>query len=249
MTDENLQLYKEWAPDTAMWTQWAKPVLFMTFPHQRRVRSLEAYKQERIHWTSYKNEQLLIVDLPDDESIIEGLALARLGYRPVPLFNGVYGSKSVVPMLDLINGLRCGGPILAQMNLSDKANPAFLLDANRLKGAKKKRGTFDNRWCIVPQDMPSADYLKAHGIKEIIVRTEELQKDLQHILYQYQKQGISIYRCNKKGTIELVNIPKSNKIGLFYRFLLMFGFARNASGGFGMSIPEASSGGGGYRAG
>lgn len=247
--NEQLELYKKWAPDTALWTQWAKPVVFMNINTRLSYRSL-AVDHSMGDWTEYQSNRLIIVDLAGVDSIKEGLGLARKGYRPVPLFNGVPGNeKSVVPSKMIVDGLRSGGDFLRTIEINKTANPVFLLDANRLKGAKQKPGTFDNRWCVVQQDMPSANYLKKHGIDEVVVRTSQLQKDLGHLLYDYQKQGIRIYSCGSKRQIIPYMIEKPHGLGLFYRFLLLLGLSRNATGGFGMSIPEVSSGGGGYRAG
>lgn len=244
---EQLELYKKWAPDTALWTQWAKPVVFMNL---KSIKTWKALELSNAEWTNYSSDRMLIVDLPEEKSIREAIGLAKQGYRPVPLYNGIpEGKKAAVSMDGIVNGLRYGGSILEEIQLSDTANPAFLLDSNRMKGTKIVAGTFDNRWCVVMQDMPSANYLKKRGIKEIVVRTDEFQKDLKHILYHYQKEGINIYLCNQKGNRQIQKIAKPKNLSLFYRFLLLFGLARNAAGGFGMSIPEASSGGGSYRAG
>ncbi|MBP2099817.1 hypothetical protein [Enterococcus rivorum] len=244
---EQLELYKKWAPDTSLWTQWAKPVVFMNLNTKPTCRAINI---SNVQWTSYADNRLLIVDLAEGNSIKEGLGLAKKGYRPVPLFNGVPGEgRTAVSMKGIVNGLRYGGFILEETPLKVEANPVFLLDSNRFKGAKVGPGIFDNRWCVVLQDMPSASYLKKQGIKEIIVRTDEFQKDLKYILYHYHKEGIIIYLCDKKGNKQIQKIAKPKNVSIFYRFLLLLGLARNAAGGFGMSIPEASSGGGGYRAG
>jgi hypothetical protein len=246
---KELEVYKKWAPDTALWTQWVKPVVFMNM-NVSSTTTKGTMPKNTVSWTDYQADRMLIVDLPSDEGIKQGLALATIGYRPIPLYNGVPGGrKAVVSNQKIVEGLSKGAEALANIELSNKANPAFLLDSNRLKGNKKKPGTFDNRWCVVVQDMPSANYLKRQGIKEIVVRTEGLQKDLSFILYHYQKQGISIYLCGSQERIKLKKVPKPKNIRLFYRFLLLLGFTRGATGGFGMTIPEVSSGGGGYRAG
>lgn len=247
--EKHLELYKKWAPDTAMWTQWAKPVVFMNMG-TTRVYQKKNSEQTASRWIDYRKKCMVIVDLAEGEGIREGLFLAKRGFRPVPLYNGVPGgANAVVPMAGIVDGLWQGGAVLEKILLSDKANPAFLLDSNRCKGAKKKPGTFDNRWCVVPQDLPSASYLMKHGIEEVVVRTEALESDLKPILYKYQKQGMRVSTCDLKNGIRLKTIAKPKNVGLFYRFILLLGLARSASGGFGMSIPEVSSGGGGYRAG
>lgn len=247
--NKELEVYKKWAPDQALWTQWVKPVIFMNMTAISVTKKVSLPKKN-ISWTTYDPSRILIVDLPSDEGLNEGLSLATIGYRPIPLYNGVPGGKkSVISNDKIIEGLNYGARLLAKIKLVNTANPVFLLDSNRLKGNKKKPGTFDNRWCVVAQDMPSAKYLQKQGIQEIVVRTDSLQKDLAFILYHYQKEGILIYLSTRQGKSQLKKIPKPKGINLFYRFLLLLGLTRSAAGGFGMTIPEVSSGGGGYRAG
>lgn len=84
---DNIETYKIWAPNGALWTEWAKPVLFANTP--KGSFELQIPKLKWIAQTDYTTA--IIVDLPGKEGVQEGLALARLGYRPVPLYNGVYG--------------------------------------------------------------------------------------------------------------------------------------------------------------
>lgn len=248
-----LELYKMWAPDDAMWTQWAKPVVFMNMKHTQ-LYDPSGLETRSIKWIGYETGTAIIVDLAGKSGLEEGIGLARLGYRPVPLYNGIPSpnhTTAAVPVDGIVNGLCGGAGELPGLSLSKRANPAFLLDAGRMKGAKKKPGTFDNRWCVVAQDMPSASYFKRHNIKRILVRTDKVQEDLQHLLYNYQRNGISIYTCKESGNLVQYKVrkPKDFK-GMFYRFLVFFGLARCATGGFGSVIPVPSeSSGGHYRAG
>jgi hypothetical protein len=90
------------------------------------------------------------------------LAYAKLGYRPVPLYNGVRGDKDYDNLIDgedLQNWLFAGAKVLKDLEISRDAPPVFLLDSRRLKAKTKKRGIFDNRWVVFPQDMPSSNFL------------------------------------------------------------------------------------------
>jgi len=248
--DDRLAVYKTWAPDDAVWTAWAKPVLFANrvfYDYNLRI--------PEINWLSEmsgaNNDIMIILDLPCQDGVEEGLSLAQnAGYRPVPLYNGVNGpnnSNMIVDVRDIVSALYKGADILSELNLSPDAPPVFLLDSNRMKGRGKEKGKYDNRWCIFPQDMPSGSFVLKQGIKKIIMRTHDnkIQDDLSHILCRYQEQGIKIYRSNG---IELAVSRPSQFKSLMYRFQAICGLSRNATGGFGVQIPEEtqSSGSGFY---
>lgn len=241
----NLEVYKIWAPDDALWTQWAKPVLFMQMPGI----SFKALEIPEINWMQrLESHTMLIVDLPGHIGVQESLALARLGYRPVPLYNGVDGRSfsPVVKVDEIVIALFEGADILATYNISPEAPPVFMLDSFRMAGSGKQPGTYDNRWCVFPQDMPSAAFLKNAGIQRVIVRSDKIQNDLSHILLRYQKEGLEIHLCTGEK-IEKISVVKPSRFrSLSYRFSVIFGLTRNSVGGFGSIIPEptqSSSGG------
>lgn len=119
------------------------------------------------------------------------------------------------------------------------APPVFLLDFNRLLKTGKRPGMYDNRWCIFPQDMPSATFLKQHKIRRVMIYSERIQEDLAHILFRYQKEGIDIFLCNDSSAMKKVNVKKPPQYkGLFYRIMVISGLTRNAAGGFGGMVPE-----------
>ena len=82
MTKE--QIFAIWAPETALWSPWVKPVLFshldvtmpeMTIPQPACGVSGAPPTAERA---------ALVLDLPGAEGVFAGLALAARGYQPVP---------------------------------------------------------------------------------------------------------------------------------------------------------------------
>ena len=248
---DGLELYKIWAPDseTVCWSVWAKPVLFTKAP--------ATYSDElnipKIEWMANVNfGTAVIVDLPGNESVKEGLGLARVGYRPVPLFNGVQGpsyNSDIVNVAEIISALHSGADELLSAPIHYDAPPAFLLDSNRMTGNGKQPGKFDNRWCVFPQDMPSAGFLLEKGIYTIIVRADGIQNDLAHILMRYQEKGIRVYLYGKNtGLVEKTMVKPSKFKSMMYRFGVILGLRRNATGGFGGQIPEAtqSTGSSGY---
>ena len=258
--NDKVTTYKIWAPDNALWTVWAKPVLFAnpTFSdyllHIPEINWLpEVPKANEINPNSENNannDTMVIIDLPGKDGVEEGLALANIGYRPVPLYNGVngpYESMMIVNVRDIVTALYQGADFISSLNLRPDAPPVFLLDSNRLKGRGKEKGKYDNRWCIFPQDMPSAPFLTKQGIKKIILRSYDnsIQNDLSHILCRYQEQGIRIFQFdgtdgyNGNAMLKETKVSRPSQFGGFiYRFKVIAGLTRNPTGGFGGQIPD-----------
>lgn len=237
--------FKSWAPDSSIWTPWAKPVLFSSVP---RVRPLEAELMaklnqlplERAAFTAKRTA--VIIDLPGSDGVVEAMALARQGYRPVPLYNGVYGPNQkamIIDVTELVGALFAFADELNQAGIVHEAPPVFMLDANRMDGLSKQVGKFDNRWCIFPQDMPSAAFLLENGVERVVVFTDWIKNDLAHILQRYDEKGIALFQT-KDGTTLLPRkgIKASGFKGFLYRFKLISGLTRNYAGGFGGVVPE-----------
>ena len=241
---DKLAVYKIWAPDNALWTEWAKPVLFAS-SSQWKDFQLEI---PEINWlTSAQPGTMVIVDLPGKTGVEESLALARLGFRPVPLYNGVYNEKysMLVSVKDVVDALYRGADVLETLNVRPDAPPVFMLDSNRMDGGKEP-GKYDNRWSVFPQDMPSAAFLSERRIDKVIVRSDsdKVRDDLLHILRRYQEQNIKMLHSVGDQVTDMT-VPKPSRFkGMFYRFKVILGLTRNAAGGFGGQIPEPSSGSG-----
>ena len=238
----NIEAYKLWAPYGAQWTEWVKPVLFATAP---RTTILKMDIPE-LRWISQCDRSTaIIVDLPGKEGALEGFALARLGYRPIPLYNGVCGpiGISAVVVQEIVDALDGFAYELPALKLRPDAPPAFLLDSKRMTGSSRA-GDYDNRWSVFPQDMPSAAYLIGKGIRNVVVRAEKIQDDLAHVLHRYETQGLTVY-INNGFHQKQIEVPKPSGFkSLFYRFGVVLGLRRNAAGGFGGQVPEESSGSG-----
>lgn len=240
---DNLETYKIWAPDGALWTQWAKPVMFI---YKTINRSTKLDIPELSWIQSLDMHTMIIVDMHGDSAVTESLALARLGYRPVPLFNGVdtQHSKVIVKVRDIAKALYSGADELSTYAIRYDAPPVFMLDFDRMIESRKHPGTYDNRWCVFPQDMPSAAFLQDHGIQRVIVRSIAIQDDLSHILYRYQEAGIEIHQCAGELPRKINITRPSNYKSLLYRFKVILGLTRNYAGGFGGIVPEVNHGGG-----
>ena len=229
--------YSIWSPEGGLWTVWVKPVLFSG------IMATEGFSAADIPKTSpltVEKSTMVILDLPGKDGVCQGLALAKAGFRPVPLYNGVAGPSRFVEAVetkDITAALFGGAKILDALDLPADAPPVFMLDSNRMQGFRKSPGKFDNRWCVFPQDMPSAAFLLKNNINKVIVWTDKkqdyIQKDLTHILYHYQEKGIGIcHYCNDvKKDIKILKPNAFKKLS--YRFRMISELTRNTVGGFG----------------
>jgi len=242
-------LYKTWAPTSAAWSLWAKPVLFVHAGHSDSY-EFSSIGEVAVSWAPNPVERVaLVVDLPGAESVAAGIALARSGYRPVPIFNAAPGRNAAVPVEPIIAALAEGETMLTRLSVADDAPPAFLLDANRMRPAIPLRpGVFDNRSVVFPQDFPSAGMLLRSGCRRVILlqRAEAIQNDLQHVLRRWQEAGLVIWlkRFDDAGAPSPVTVPRPSRFrSVFYRVATLIGLRRNSAGAFGSTIPESSGGG------
>lgn len=192
----NKDIFKIWAPIGAKWVDWVRPVPFIYINDNLKTYEFYEFKIPEVNYiTEYAKDAAIILDLPSYESINEGIALAKLGFRPIPIYNGTNeqeGTMSVVKNETIEFALIWGALELNKIEISKDASPVFLLDSNRTISVTKNSSVFDNSWDIYDQDIPSAEYFLKNGIKKIIVRSSVIQRDLRSILYKFQKKGIEI---------------------------------------------------------
>lgn len=178
------------------WTDWVRPVPFIAAKADVKGYHAGELFVPVIDFIDDKwKNAAVIVDLPGDESVEVGLALAKLGYRPIPIYNGTIEQKNARATVDnqtIGAALIWGAEVLKQIEITDEALPVFLLDKNRLNRFKLDASIFDNSWDVYPQDLPSADYFLKNGIKKIIVISDSLAKDLKEIFKKFKKKNIEI---------------------------------------------------------
>ncbi|HWM91309.1 MAG TPA: hypothetical protein VN493_11120 [Thermoanaerobaculia bacterium] len=257
------QLFEVWAPQGSVWSRWAKPALFTAMPpdlpgtgpampvHSVPSDSPDIPPEARPFdagpvdtWTAF------VLDLPGARSVEIGLALARAGWRPVPMFNTAYHAAAIVPVSEILRKLHQAEPEMRNLVMLAEAPPAFLLDAKRLDPSTTAApGKFDNRWVVFPQDFPSASFLLSQGIRRVVVlQADALQGkprlDLAHVLLRWREAGIELYAQDPDGSFGpqpmQIDRPSSFR-SLFYRALTLVGLRRNSAGGFGSVIPQPSS--------
>lgn len=106
-------IFSVWAPPGALWSDWVKPVLFAHIGrpnvigperlHDLLAAHLRSVERLDLRWLPRATgETALVIDLPIDAAVWVGYACARLGYRPVPLYNACpdpFSDRYVPPAL------------------------------------------------------------------------------------------------------------------------------------------------------
>ena len=205
-------IFKIWAPIGAKWVDWVRPVPFIEIDEGSNKYELNNFIIPKINYIKelYK-DTAIIIDLPGNDSILEGIALSKIGYRPIPIYNGTNEQEGSMPTVDnriIEYGLVKGALELEKINLDNNALPVFLLDSNRTNRYKMNISVFDNSWDIYDQDIPTAEYFLKNRITKIIIRGETIQRDLKIILYKFQKKGIEILFTNGSEEPKKVKIKK-----------------------------------------
>jgi hypothetical protein len=261
--------YAIWAPDESPWSAWTKPAPFVSMkttplhklPSEFDVSASGIGQEPGTPGSSLtfddvlRRERALLVDLPGELAVRMGLRLARTGHRPVPLFNacvGPSGAPALVNAEQVQQSLLAATPTLARCRIDDDAPPVFLLDSGR-DGARRRPQPrdYDNRWVLLPQDLPSAQRLMQAGIKELWLLSEKLKDDVQHVLYRYQRDGLVLRHCGVESWLghgvqlsspRPLELKRPSGFGwIWYRMKVLAGLKRNAAGGFGAVIPVPSS--------
>lgn len=207
-------IYKIWAPQNNKWSRWVRPVPFVAINTYKRKESMDWVDYKATAFKEYIDNAVIFVDLYGEESIEYGIALAKTGYIPIPIFNGTDEtprSNGSVETCLVESYLISGARRLKDIKIDDNAKPAFLLDVRRLRRFRDSLSTFDNSWDLYNQDIPSIEYLKNNGIEKIIVVSEKVQRDLRKIFFKYQDAGIKICLTNGFDEINEVKLKKTIK--------------------------------------
>lgn len=253
-------IFEMWAPPRGRWSPWAKPVLFA---HLDSVVGLRQFDIPEIRLAFDRTKgggTALVVDLPGLESVGLGLELARLGHRPVPLFNACPKPPrflnevvpEVVPATLMLPALVQAAEHLKSIDLPDDSPPAFLLDANRLAGGTTQivPGWFDNRWVVFATDLPSARFLVRHQITAVeLIHRGVPGEDVLDVLRNWNRAGIPLWHTDldHPGPPRPLTLPAAWFLGLSrfaWRLWALFNLRRNPRGGYGGIVPESASSGG-----
>lgn len=244
----NERCFELWAPEASPWSAWAKPVLFSEMDRVALRPASAGIAPELVdQLPAFDAATALVVDLNGRDAVGAGLALALKGWRPVPLFNATTAPKALVDVVPIMEVLLGGAEALQEMTVRDDAPPAFLLDARRMNGSPAP-GDYDNRSITLPQDFPSATFLRSRGIRTALLiqlGANRAKDDLDHVLLRWQQGGIALRSKDLKGmTYDLEVSPPSMFRKGWYRLIVLLGLRRSNVGGFGAMVPEQTSGGG-----
>lgn len=210
MTDK--EIYRIWAPLGKRWSEWVRPVPFVEIHEHSKAYSLTLHDVPVPDLSEDKfKDAAIIVDLPGAESVEAGLAYAKLGYRPIPLFNGTIeqsGARTTVDNQSVGMALVEGVKVVRELDLKEEALPVFMLDSNRLHRHRIDVTVFDNSWDIYAHDMPSADYFIKNNIHKIVVVGDFIGRDLRKILYGFQKKKLEIWFAKDDNEPKKIKVRK-----------------------------------------
>lgn len=265
-------LYDLWGPArSSPWSGYHKPTLFAaldgivaTGRWPRPTPGLDAASapHQRPRWADERTA--IALDLPGDASAAYAAWLCvRAGHAPVSTFNNWPGSNALVDATRVLGALLHYGPWmrLGELHTVDekRAPPVFMLDRARLGTRAPKPLDFDNRYFLMPTDLPSSQTLANAGIERLVyVRPQRTPEDatpaelddVNGWLFDLQER-VHVWTAEASlaqwGITEPVRYaPAIRKTPFTTTTDPSFrGFRRNAAGGFGSLIPEPSSGGGG----
>jgi len=196
---KNLEAYKIWAPPTSYWSQWAKPILFTGTEDPHLYNIEKSFMDLPEEMNTLDSNTAIIIDLPGKLGVLKGLALANVGYRPIPLYNGVHESQigELQPALqnaEIAAALISGADYLKPLPIGVNASPVFLLDSNRDKPMTENSNLYDNRWSLDFEDMPQAAQLANFSINRVVVWADKaIGEDVSPILAAYRASGVQVF--------------------------------------------------------
>jgi hypothetical protein len=270
------EVFQRWAPPGCPWSPWVKPVLFAHFAELLSKEAFEldppptwlesdvikplleqtlsADKAQHPYRSSTKLDDVaIVVDLPGSEGVVVGVALAGHGFQPVPLYNALPAKASmVVDQRPIMKALVSAAPALTSP--SDRAPPAFLLDANRMNHDRFMAGAFDNRSVSFVSDFPSAAKLVGAGIRRAVLLQSDDEPpsvDLSETLELWRKAGVEIFLkpASVPGPPQPCARPRAPFLSrLLYR-LERRQFGRHPDGTFGKLVPALPPPGSGWSSG
>lgn len=264
-------LYDAWGPPHASpWSGYHRPTLFAAldslkgesvWPTGPAGFDAASAPRQRPEWLDGRTAVLL--DMPGDVSVAYGALLCRIGgLAPVATFNNWPHERGVIDASRVLAALLHYAPWAAdgwdRIEDDVAAPPVFMADATRIGPATVKPRDFDNRYFLLETDLPSGAALATRGIERLVyVRAgwtappaHEDADDLNAWLHETSKR-VQVHLAHASTTrwflpettrpmeLSVRKTPFSTTRDPAFK-----GFRRNAAGGFGVLVPEPSSGGG-----
>jgi hypothetical protein len=280
----SIELARAWQlPAELPWSRYMKQTLVSSVDPMKGKATLPDVRQlEVVGEAEAAAAQLARVGLPVDTLWILDLRgaascafVSRLSREskepiaPVITFNNWPATESIVPADESLAGLLAFPPKLPPPEARN-AHPFFVLDSWRLayRFDDPGDGTFDNRYMLMPGDLPDAATLQAQGITRIVYVVEDLddaeveEDDLHASFRAWQGSGIAIHLVDLPFLKDLASwrsadwaarlAPRSHWVRERYTLVDDSTFYWRARAGFGLYyghpiiLPGYRSGYGGY---
>jgi hypothetical protein len=276
---ERDEIFEAWAPAGGVWSPWAKPVLFSFLPRPATEPAAPVFSSEAIRAPEERvapapdaprphfptqgiappgERQALVIELPGPLAVTAGLAVAEVGYRPVPLFNGcpppvaeggVGFAPAAVDVDAILAALASGAERLRGLPLPADAPPAFLVDADRqMPRISFAPGVFDNRSVVFPTDFPSAGFLLSKGITGAVLLRQwdrRVAWDLARVLRDWRRAGVALraWHLELPAAPTPLELPRTWFLADWWnRLWASVSLQPNPMGGYGGLLTESSGG-------
>jgi hypothetical protein len=254
---DRYEVFEAWAPSGGRWTPWAKAIVFAhvdgvvgELPSAPSWAVPELFSVDArgadYRTSAGARRAAIVLDLPGAEGVSAAVALARCGWRPVPLYAALPSADAVVPMYEIVRALLAGAEELRRMTVPADAPPAFVLDARRAGHSSMARpGSFDNRSGVFTTDVPSASRLREAGMTEVVLVQEGIdapRSDLARVLAGWQKAGIALrlLRADRVATPTELRVP-TDWLGALAAFWWRLSLRGSPVEGFGGHVPTGPS--------
>ena len=263
------RLYDLWGPPHASpWSGYHRPTLYAaldsvpgerTWPRGPAGFDAAGAPREAPAWLDGRTAVLL--DLPGDQSVAWAALLNRRArMAPVATFNNWPHPRGVVDATRVLAALLHYAPWVHdgwdRIESPGDAPPVFMADAARMGSAVVKPRDFDNRYFLLETDLPSGAALASRGIERLVYVRPEAPPlgppdadDLHGWLHETGRRvRLHLARAApdgwRLGEPEPLAVTVRKTPFTTTRDPAFKGYRRNAAGGFGVLVPEPSSGGG-----
>jgi hypothetical protein len=171
---------------------------------------------ERVAITGLPPGTAWIVDLRGAAAVAFGSALSRVSPTPVsvvPTFNNWPAQGELVPAEETLSAMIALAPAAIDPD-AHASVPVLLLDAWRLayKNERIDPEVVDNRYMLMPADLPTAQALRAQGIGRVVYvvgdrgTVDREEDDLNEIFLSYANAGIAIDMVDPQWLCDADNV-------------------------------------------
>ena len=136
-------IFKIWAPEKAKWTNWVRPVPFVEINENFEGYEVNNFTIPSINYIKkYSPNVAIFIDLPGDNSIKEGIAISKLGFRPIPIYNGTDEQEGAISRILLVFDQETYQEETARTYLEQLLS-IFLTDSERISEIVQQLIVFD----------------------------------------------------------------------------------------------------------